>query len=118
MAGQNKGGVPIADAAELGAVLDVLQQRVLVSVCARTMLTVGLIAGGFLLPGPAGMASFCLSAAAGISAISASTGYVCRNLLIDLMDFHEVIRPRDDSAYLLASYFAQQAQEQAETMES
>ena len=115
MADQNDGGVPIRDAAELGALLDVMQQRAQASLGTRAMATVGLMAGGFLLPGAAGMASFCMAAVSGIAAIAAAADYVCRNLLIDLMAFHEVIRPRDESACLLASLLVQQTQEDAET---
>lgn len=107
----------IGDAEELGALLAVMQQRAQASLGTRAMATVALMAGGFLLPGPVGMASFCLAIVPGIAAIAAAADYTCRNLLIDLVAFHEVIRPRDQSAYLLASYLLQQVQENAEPAE-
>lgn len=97
----------VTDAASLYDVLAQLQARVQASIGYRMMATVALLAGGFLLPGSMGMASFCLAAVAGLAASAALMDYTARGVLMDVVTLHEVIRPPEDAAELLAYQLAQ-----------
>lgn len=97
----------VQDAAELYELLDALQTRLQVCIGNRVLLMLGLLAGGFVLPGSMGMASWCLAAVAGLATTAAIGDYIARRLLMDVVTLHEVIRPSSDAADVLAYHLAQ-----------
>lgn len=97
----------VEDASDLYDLLERLQVRAQASAGYRIFATVGLLAGGFLLPGPAGMASFCIAAVAGLATVAALADFVARSVLMDVVTLQEVIRPRTEPADLLAYQLAQ-----------
>ncbi len=97
----------VTDADDLYALLGQVQARVQESVGHRLMATVALLAGGFLLPGGAGMAAFCMAAVAGLATVGALADFAARSLLMDLVTLHEVIRPRAEPSDALAYQLAQ-----------
>lgn len=97
----------VTDAEDLYTLLGQVQVRAQVSVGYRLMGTVALLAAGFLLPGGAGMAAFCIAAVAGLATVAAIGDFVARSLLMDLVSLHDVIRPRTEPAELLAYQLAQ-----------
>ena len=97
----------VQDADDLYTVLGALQARAQSSIGYRILATVGLIAGGFLLPGAAGMASLCVAAVAGLATVGALADFAARSLLMDLVTLQEVIRPRSEPSDLLAYQLAQ-----------
>lgn len=97
----------VQDAGELYDLLGHLQTSAKASVGWRALVTVALLAGGFVLPGPAGMAAFCMSAVGGLAAVGAMADFVARGVLMDVVTLQEVIRPRAEPAELLAYQLAQ-----------
>lgn len=100
---------------ELRTRLAQMQERAYVAVGTRALYLLALLAAGFLLPGAAGMASFCLAPMALIACLSSVADVVARSWFMQAVDLHDLVRPRYDNADLqMALWAIQQEQEQGD----
>src|SRR3546814_8441972 len=88
----------VTSLAGLSQLLAELQARSIAEVGRRALYMVALLAGGFVLPGGVGMASFCLAPVALIACLWSVADCVTRSWFLQAVDLHDLMGPRYDKA--------------------